>query len=82
MDIANQTWGMVIGTGESFGTCFRMGHLQRRSHVDVRCECQRPKTLVKHLVKWVAEHDMDDASRATLLELWILHAQAGTDSGR
>ena len=28
-----------------------------------------PKTLVKHLVKWVAENDMDEASRATLLDI-------------
>ena len=28
-----------------------------------------PKTLVKHLVKWVAEHDVDEKSRETLLDI-------------
>lgn len=28
-----------------------------------------PKTLVKYLVKWVAENDMDEASRMTLLDI-------------
>lgn len=28
-----------------------------------------PKTLVKHLVKWVAENDIDETSRATLLDI-------------
>ena len=28
-----------------------------------------PKTLVKHLVVWVAEHDIDSSSRATLLDI-------------
>ena len=28
-----------------------------------------PKTLVKHLVQWVAENGMDEASKATLLDI-------------
>ena len=28
-----------------------------------------PKTLVKHLVQWVADHDVDEASRITLLDI-------------
>ena len=28
-----------------------------------------PKTLVKHLVRYIAEHDVDETSRATLIDI-------------
>ena len=69
MDIANQTWGMVIGTGDlselALGWATYNGDHMSMYGVNASV----PKTLVKHLVKWVAEHDMDDASRATLLDI-------------
>ena len=69
MDIATQTWGMVIGTGDlselALGWATYNGDHMSMYGVNASV----PKTLVKHLVKWVAEHDMDDASRATLLDI-------------
>jgi len=69
MDIANQTWGMVVGTGDlselALGWATYNGDHMSMYGVNASV----PKTLVKHLVKWVAEHDMDDASRATLLDI-------------
>ncbi|AVM53409.1 NAD(+) synthase [Bacteroides zoogleoformans] len=69
MDIANQTWGMVIGTGDlselALGWATYNGDHMSMYGVNAGI----PKTLVKHLVKWVAEHDMDDASRVTLLDI-------------
>ena len=69
MDIANQTWGMVIGTGDlselALGWATYNGDHMSMYGVNGSV----PKTLVKHLVKWVAEHDVDEASRATLLDI-------------
>lgn len=69
MDIANQTWGMVIGTGDlselALGWATYNGDHMSMYGVNGSI----PKTLVKHLVKWVAEYGMDDSSRATLLDI-------------
>ncbi len=69
MDLANQLHGMVIGTGDlselALGWATYNGDHMSMYGVNASV----PKTLVKHLVKWVAEHDMDDASRATLLDI-------------
>lgn len=69
MDIANQTWGMVIGTGDlselALGWATYNGDHMSMYGVNGSV----PKTLVKHLVKWVAENDMDEASRMTLLDI-------------
>lgn len=69
MDIANQTWGMVVGTGDlselALGWATYNGDHMSMYGVNGSV----PKTLVKHLVKWVAENDMDTASRVTLLDI-------------
>ncbi len=69
MDIANEVGGMVIGTGDlselALGWATYNGDHMSMYGVNGSV----PKTLVKHLVKWVAENDMDAASRATLLDI-------------
>lgn len=69
MDIANQTCGMVVGTGDlselALGWATYNGDHMSMYGVNASI----PKTLVKHLVKWVAGNDMDEASRATLLDI-------------
>lgn len=69
MDIANQTWGMVIGTGDlselALGWATYNGDHMSMYGVNAGI----PKTLVKHLVPWVAENGMDEASKATLLDI-------------
>ena len=69
MDIANQAAGMVVGTGDlselALGWATYNGDHMSMYGVNGSV----PKTLVKHLVKWVAEHDMDEASRVTLLDI-------------
>lgn len=69
MDIANQTWGMVIGTGDlselALGWATYNGDHMSMYGVNGSI----PKTLVKYLVKWVAENGMDEASRTTLLDI-------------
>ena len=69
MDIANQTWGMVIGTGDlselALGWATYNGDHMSMYGVNGSV----PKTLVKSLVKWVAENDIDEESRITLLDI-------------
>ena len=69
MDIANQTWGMVIGTGDlselALGWATYYGDHMSMYGVNAGI----PKTLVKHLVQWVAENGMDETSKATLLDI-------------
>lgn len=69
MDIANQTWGLVIGTGDlselALGWATYNGDHMSMYGVNGSV----PKTLVRHLVKWVACNGVDEASRATLLDI-------------
>ena len=69
MDIANQTNGLVTGTGDlselALGWATYNGDHMSMYGVNASV----PKTLVKHLVKWVAENGMSEASRKTLLDI-------------
>ena len=69
MDIANQTWGMVIGTGDlselALGWATYNGDHMSMYGVNAGI----PKTLVKPLGQWVAENGMDETSKATLLDI-------------
>lgn len=69
MDIANQTNGMVIGTGDlselALGWATYNGDHMSMYGVNAGI----PKTLVKYLVEWVAMHGVDDTSRTTLLDI-------------
>lgn len=69
MDVANQCNGFVVGTGDlselALGWCtYNADHM---SNYGVNASI--PKTLVKHLVKWVALTSVDEASKATLLDI-------------
>ena len=69
MDIANQTEGMVVGTGDlselALGWATYNGDHMSMYGVNASV----PKTLVRYLVTWVAEHGMDEDSRRTLLDI-------------
>lgn len=69
MDIANQTSGLVVGTGDlselALGWATYNGDHMSMYGVNASV----PKTLVKHLVTWVAEHSVDEDSRRTLLDI-------------
>ncbi len=69
MDIANQTGGMVIGTGDlselALGWATYNG-----DHISMYgVNGSIPKTLIKHLVEWIANNHMDEQSKATLLDI-------------
>ncbi len=69
MDIANQENGLVIGTGDlselALGWATYNGDHMSMYGVNAGI----PKTLVRYLVEWVANHKVDDASRRTLLDI-------------
>ena len=69
MDVANQCNGFVIGTGDlselALGWCtYNADHMSMYG-----VNCSIPKTLVKHLVKWVALTSVDKSSQETLLDI-------------
>lgn len=69
MDVANQTCGLVVGTGDlselALGWATYNGDHMSMYGVNASV----PKTLVKYLVQWVAENGMDEDSKATLLDI-------------
>lgn len=69
MDVANQTCGLVIGTGDlselALGWATYNGDHMSMYGVNASI----PKTLVQHLVQWVAENEVDGESKITLLDI-------------
>ena len=69
MDMANKVNGFVVGTGDlselALGWCtYNADHM---SNYGVNASI--PKTLVRHLVRWVANTCMDDKSKETLMDI-------------
>lgn len=69
MDLSNKLNGMVIGTGDlselALGWATYNGDHMSMYGVNVSI----PKTLIKYLVRYVAESGVDEVSRATLLDI-------------
>ena len=69
MDIANQKGGMVLGTGDlselALGWATYNGDHMSMYGVNAGV----PKTLVKHLVKWIALDMQDNATKEILLDI-------------
>ena len=69
MDVANKTNGLVIGTGDlselALGWATYNGDHMSMYGVNASI----PKTLVKYLVEWVALTQVDEDSKATLLDI-------------
>ncbi len=69
MDVANQTNGLVVGTGDlselALGWATYNGDHMSMYGVNASV----PKTLVRHLVEWVAHQSADLAVRDTLLDI-------------
>ncbi len=69
MDLSNQLGGLVIGTGDlselALGWCTYNGDHMSMYAVNVSI----PKTLIRHLVSYVAESGLDENSRATLNDI-------------
>ena len=69
MDVSNQICGLVIGTGDlselALGWATYNGDHMSMYGVNASI----PKTLVQHLVQWVAENEVDGESKITLLDI-------------
>lgn len=69
MDAANQMNGIVVGTGDlselALGWCTYNGDHMSMYGVNASV----PKTLVRHLVEWVASQTEDESTRLTLLDI-------------
>ena len=69
MDVANKEGGLVVGTGDlselALGWATYNGDQMSMYGVNASV----PKTLVRHLVHWVADTESDAAARATLLDI-------------
>ncbi|MGN0281706.1 MAG: NAD(+) synthase [Prevotella sp.] len=69
MDMANRVGGMVIGTGDlselALGWATYNGDHMSMYGVNASV----PKTLIRHLVRYVADNDVDEVSRTTLLDI-------------
>ena len=69
MDIANKTWGMVIGTGDlselALGWATYNGDHMSMYGVNASV----PKTLVRHLVKYAADDTKDEALKYVLYDV-------------
>ncbi|GHT49221.1 hypothetical protein AGMMS49982_02210 [Bacteroidia bacterium] len=69
MDLSNQMNGLVVGTGDlselALGWATYNG-----DHISMYgVNSGIPKTLVRHLVRWAAETQMDESSKATLQDI-------------
>ena len=69
MDVANQKNGLVIGTGDLSELALGWATYNGDHMAMYGVNGSIPKTLVKYLVEWVANHKVDDASRLTLLDI-------------
>lgn len=69
MDVANQINGLVVGTGDlselALGWATYNGDHMSMYGVNASI----PKTLVKHLVSWVATHEADEEERICLMDI-------------
>ena len=69
MDVANQMNGLVIGTGDLSELALGWATYNGDHMSMYGVNSSIPKTLVVHLVKWVALHDIDELSKVTLLDI-------------
>ena len=69
MDIANKTWGMVIGTGDlsELALGWETYNGDHMSMYGVNASV--PKTLVRHLVKYAADDTKDEALKNVLYDV-------------
>lgn len=69
MDVANQEGGIVVGTGDLSELALGWATYNGDHMSNYGVNCSIPKTLVRHLVTWVANTSVDETSRATLLDI-------------
>ena len=69
MDIANKTWGMVIGTGDLSELALGWATYNGDHMSMYGVSASVPKTLVRHLVKYAADDTKDEALKNVLYDV-------------
>ncbi len=69
MDIANQTNGLVIGTGDMSELALGWATYNGDHMSMYGINSSIPKTLVRSLVKWAVETQVDEQSKTTLMDI-------------
>ena len=69
MDIANKTWGMVIGTGDMSELALGWATYNGDHMSMYGVNASVPKTLVRHLVKYAADDTKDEALKNVLYDV-------------
>lgn len=69
MDLANKFNGFVVGTGDLSELALGWATYNADHMSNYGVNCSIPKTLVRHLVTWVAQNSIDEESKATLLDI-------------
>lgn len=69
MDVANQTNGLVVGTGDLSELALGWATYNGDHMSMYGVNSSIPKTLVRYLVKWVADKNGDDIARKYLLDI-------------
>lgn len=69
MDIANQVSGLVIGTGDLSELALGWATYNGDHMSMYGINASIPKTLLKHLVKWIATRSYDAQTKSTLLDI-------------
>jgi len=69
MDLANRQYGLVVGTGDMSELALGWA-TYNGDHISMYgVNAGIPKTLVRHLVQWIAETQMDENSKKTLEDI-------------
>ena len=69
MDIANQVNGLVVGTGDLSELALGWATYNGDHMSNYGVNASIPKTLMRHIVGWVASGNVDETSKATLLDI-------------
>ena len=69
MDAANQMNGFVVGTGDLSELALGWATYNGDHMSMYAVNASVPKTLVRHLVAWVAQHTKDESTQQTLLDI-------------
>lgn len=69
MDLSNKLGGMVIGTGDLSELALGWATYNGDHMSMYGVNCSIPKTLIKHMVRHVADNEVDEATRAILLDI-------------
>lgn len=69
MDVANQMSGLVIGTGDLSELALGWATYNGDHMSNYGVNASVPKTLIRHLVTWIASTIIDEEARPTLLDI-------------